>query len=67
MRKIVLFAKSCKVANAIVDKAKKMPGVTYAKKYMSGGHYHCMITGDFSDEVEMEICGHHRNQAEMAI
>ena len=47
-----------------MEKAKKTPGVRYVQRYMVGGHYHCMITGDFTDEVESELLGKKKNLAE---
>ena len=47
-----------------LDKAKKTPGVRYAQKYRAAGHFHCMVTGDFTDEVESELLGKKKNLAE---
>ena len=47
-----------------LEKAKKTPGVRYAQKYRAAGHFHCMVTGDFTDEVESELLGKKKNLAE---
>lgn len=64
MRKVIRSASSREVAEKIVARVKKLPGVTYAKKYMINcGSYHVLITGDFTDEVEKEILKGKRNLA----
>ena len=65
MRKIILSVRSGIEALAIIDKAKKTTGVTYAKKYLAGGHTHVLISGDFPEEVEKELCGKYKNKARM--
>ena len=47
-----------------LEKAKKTPGVRYAQKYRAAGHFHCMVTGDFTDEVESELLGKKKHLAE---
>ena len=47
-----------------LEKAKKTPGVRYAQKYRAAGHFHCMVTGDFTDDVESELLGKKKNLAE---
>ena len=65
MRKIILSVRSGAVALDIIEKAKKTTGVTYTKKYLAGGHTHVLISGDFSEEVEKELCGKYKNKATM--
>ena len=64
MRKIVLAMRNLDSAIRFLEKAKKTPGVRYAKKYRAAGHFHCMVTGDFTDEVESELLGKKKNLAE---
>ena len=47
-----------------LEKAKKTPGVRYTQKYMAAGHYHCMVTGDYTEVVESELLGKKKNLAE---
>lgn len=63
MRKIVVSMKNHESAVRFLEKAKKTPGVRYTQEYMAAGHYHCMITGDFTDEVESELLGKKKNLA----
>ena len=51
MRKIVVAMRNLDSAIRFLEKAKKTPGVRYAQKYRAAGHFHCMVTGDFTDEV----------------
>ena len=64
MRKIVVAMRNLDSAIRFLEKAKKTPGVRYAQKYRAAGHFHCMVTGDFSDEVESELLGKKKNLAE---
>ena len=64
MRKIVVAMRNLDSAIRFLEKAKKTPGVRYAQKYRAAGHFHCMVTGDFTDEVESEILGKKKNLAE---
>ena len=64
MRKIVVAMKNLDSAIRFLEKAKKTPGVRYAQKYRAAGHFHCMVTGDFTDEVESELLGKKKNLAE---
>lgn len=64
MRKIVVAMRNLDSANRFLEKAKKTPGVRYAQKYRAAGHFHCMVTGDFTDEVESELLGKKKNLAE---
>ena len=57
MRKIVVAMRNLDSAIRFLEKAKKTPGVRYAQKYRAAGHFHCMVTGDFTDEVESELLG----------
>lgn len=51
MRKIIVSMRNHESAVRFLEKAKKTPGVRSTQKYMASGHYHCMVTGDFTDEV----------------
>ena len=64
MRKIVVSMRNHESAVRFLEKAKKTPGVRYAQKYRAAGHFHCMVTGDFTDEVESELLGKKKNLAE---
>ena len=64
MRKIVVAMRNLDSAIRFLEKAKKTPGVRYAQKYRAAGHYHCMVTGDFTNEVESELLGKKKNLAE---
>ena len=64
MRKIVVAIRNLDSAIRFLEKAKKTPGVRYAQKYRAAGHFHCMVTGDFTDEVESELLGKKKNLAE---
>ena len=64
MRKIVVAMRDLDSAIRFQEKAKKTPGVRYAQKYRAAGHFHCMVTGDFTDEVESELLGKKKNLAE---
>ena len=63
MRKIVVSMRNNESAVRFLEKAKKTPGVRFTQKYMAAGHYHCMVTGDFTDEVESELLGKKKNLA----
>ena len=64
MRTIVVAMRNLDSAIRFLEKAKKTPGVRYAQKYRAAGHFHCMVTGDFTDEVESELLGKKKNLAE---
>lgn len=64
MRKIVVAMRNLDSAIRFLEKAKKTPGVRYAQKYRAAGHFHCMVTGNFTDEVESELLGKKKNLAE---
>ena len=64
MRKIVVAMRNLDSAIRFLEKAKKTPGVRYAHKYRAAGHFHCMVAGDFTDEVESELLGKKKNLAE---
>ena len=64
MRKIAVAMRNLDSAIRFLEKAKKTPGVRYAQKYRAAGHFHCMVTGDFTDEVESELLGKKKNLAE---
>lgn len=64
MRKIVVAMRNLDSAIRFLEKAKKTPGVRYAQKYRAAGHFHCMVTGDFTDEVESVLLGKKKNLAE---
>ena len=66
MRKIVVAMRNLDSAIRFLEKAKKTPGVRYAQKYRAAGHFHfhCMVTGDFTDEVESELLGKKKNLVE---
>ena len=64
MRKIVVAMRNLDSAKRFLEKAKKTPGVRYAQKYRAAGHFHCMVTGDFTDVVESELLGNKKNLAE---
>ena len=64
MRKIVVAMRTHESAVRFLEKAKITPGVRFAQKYMVAGHYRCMVTGDFTDEVESELLGKKKNLAE---
>ena len=64
MRKIVVAMRDLDSAIRFLEKAKKTPGVRYAQKYRAAGHFHCMVTGDFTDEVESKLLGKKKNLAE---
>ena len=64
MRKIVVAMRNLDSAIRFLEKAKKTPGVRYAQKYRAAGHFHCMVTGDFTDEVESELLGKKKDLAE---
>ena len=64
MRKIVVAMRTHESAVRFMEKAKMAPGVRYTQKYMVAGHYRCMVTGDFTDEVESQLLGKKKNLAE---
>ena len=64
MRKIVVAMRNLDSAIKFLEKAKKTPGVRYAQKYRAAGHFHCMVTGNFTDEVESELLGKKKNLVE---
>lgn len=64
MRKIVVAMRNLDSAIRFLEKAKKTLGVRYAQKYRAAGHFHRMVTGDFTDEVESELLGKKKNLAE---
>ena len=64
MRKIVVAMRNLDSAIRFLEKAKKTPGVRYAQKYRAAGHFHCMVTGNFTEEVESELLGKKKNLAE---
>ena len=64
MKVIVVEMRNLDSAIRFLEKAKKTPGVRYAQKYRAAGHFHCMVTGDFTDEVESELLGKKKNLAE---
>ena len=64
MRKIVVAMRTHESAVRFLEKAKRTPGVRCTQKYMVSGHYRCMVTGDFTDEVESELLGKKKNLAE---
>ena len=63
MRKIIVAMRNHESAVRFLEKAKKTPGVRSTQKYMASGNYHCMVTGDFTDEVESELLGKKKNLA----
>ena len=63
MRKIIVSMRNNESAVRFLEKAKKTPGVRFTQKYMAAGHYHCMVTGDFTDEVESELLGEKKTLA----
>lgn len=65
MRKIVVSMRNYESAVRFLEKAKKTSGVRYTQKYMAAGHYHCMVTGDFTEETERELLGRKRNLVEL--
>ena len=64
MRKIIVAMSNSDSARRFMEKAKKTPGVRYVQRYMVGGHYHCMVTGDNTEDVESELLGKKKNLAE---
>ena len=64
MRKIVVSMRNHESAVRFLEKAKKTPGVRYTQKYMAAGHYHCMVTGEFTEETERELLGRKKNLVE---
>lgn len=64
MRKIIVAMRNSESVRRFMEKAKKTPGVRYVQRYMAAGHYHCMVTGDFTEETERELLGRKRNLAE---
>ena len=64
MRKIVVAMRDLDSAIRFLEKAKKTPGVRYAQKYRAAGHFHCMVTGDYTEVVESELLGKKKNLAE---
>ena len=64
MRKIIVAMRNLDSAIRFLEKAKKTPGVRYAQKYRAAGHFHCMVTGDYTEDVEFELLGKKRNLAE---
>ena len=64
MRKIVVAMRTHESAIRFLEKAKRIPGVRCTQKYMVSGYYRCMVTGDFTDEVESELLGKKKNLAE---
>ena len=63
MRKIIVAMRNRESAVRFLEKGKKTPGVRSTQKYMASGHCHCMVTGDFTDEVESELLGKKKNLA----
>lgn len=64
MRKTIVAMSNSDSARRFMEKAKKIPGVRYVHRYMVGGHYHCMVTGDYTEDVESELLGKKKNLAE---
>lgn len=64
MRKIIVAMSNSDSARRFMEKAKKTPGVRYVQRYMVGSHYHCMVTGEFTEETERELLGRKRNLVE---
>ena len=64
MRKIIVAMRNSESARRFTEKAKNTPGVRYTQKYMAAGHYHCMVTGEFTEETERELLGRKRNLVE---
>lgn len=64
MRKIIVAKSNSDSARRFMEKAKKTPGVRYVQRYMAGCHYHCMVTGEFTEETEKELLGRKRNLVE---
>lgn len=64
MRKIIVAMRNSESARRFMEKAKKTPGVRYVQRYMAVGHYHCMVTGELTEETERELLGRKRNLAE---
>ena len=64
MRKIIVAMSNSDSARRFMEKAKKTPGVRYTQKYMAAGHYHCRVTGEFTEETERELLGKKKNLAE---
>ena len=64
MRKIIVAMSNSDSARRFMEKAKKTPGVRYVQRYMVGCHYHCMVTGDYTEEVKSELLGKKKNLAE---
>lgn len=67
MNKIIRGAADRASADKVVAYAKTLPGVKYAGCYRVGGKYHCIISGDMSDEVCQKILGSRKNMAERAV
>ena len=64
MRKIIVAMSNSDSARRFMEKAKKTPGVRYVQRYMVWGHYHCMVTGEFTEETERDLLGRKRNLVE---
>lgn len=64
MRKIIVAMRNPESARRFMEKAKKASGVRYVQRYMARGHYHCMVTGEFTEETERELLGIKRNLVE---
>ena len=64
MRKIIVAMRNSECARIFMEKAKKTPGVRYVQRYTAGCHYHCMVTGEFTEETERQLLGRKRSLAE---
>lgn len=61
--KVIRGVQNKEEADKLVAFSKKLPGVTYAKKYIVGGKYHCIFSGEFGEDVEKMILGGRKNLA----
>lgn len=56
MSKIIIHFSGPAAAKKFIEKVKKMPYVTYATDYSSGGsHSNVMVCGEFTREQEEQI------------
>lgn len=62
--KVIRSVPTREEADKIVAWAKTLPGVQTANRYRVSSKFHCMISGDFSDEVTDKFLDGHRNLAE---
>ena len=62
--KVIRSVPTREEADRIVTWAKTLPGVQAANRYRVASKFHCMISGDFSDEVADKFLDGHRNLAE---